>query len=157
MRVCQAPDCNEEFEHKICTKCGKHKPIGEFGKQSATKDGLKYWCKFCDREDAKVRGRTYKRSRQYRNNHLMFQYGISLEQYEAMYLAQDGKCACCSNPETRAHPVYGGIQRLSVDHNHVTNKVRGLLCARCNLSIGALGEDLDLLRSIISYLETHNG
>jgi len=64
-----------------------------------------------------------------------------------MYADQFGRCAIC-----------GGVndidRRLSVDHNHDTGEVRGLLCNRCNRAIGLLGDSIDILESAISYLST---
>jgi len=44
----------------------------------------------------------------------------------------------------------------SVDHCHKTGKWRGLLCLRCNKSIGAFGDDIQLLRAALTYLEKFN-
>ena len=53
-------------------------------------------------------------------------YGLSMEDYEKMNDVQQGACAICGCKPTR---------RLSVDHDHKTGKVRGLLCVRCNTSV----------------------
>ena len=50
-------------------------------------------------------------------------YGLTAEQYEALLAHQGGVCAICGG-ERR--------YRLNVDHDHVTGRVRGLLCRRCN-------------------------
>lgn len=58
-------------------------------------------------------------------------YGITPEQYDAMLVAQDGRCALfqvCGSTEPG-----GRWNRWHVDHDHVTGKVRGLLCNDCNL------------------------
>jgi len=61
-------------------------------------------------------------------------YGISVEEYDAVLDIQQGTCAIC--PET-VSDVYrvGKIRRLAVDHCHITGKVRGLLCGKCNMSL----------------------
>ena len=71
------------------------------------------------------------------------EYGISLLQYEAMLEAQNGVCAICKKTEGK---------HLSVDHNHVTGEIRGLLCSRCNLVIGRCNDDTKLLKAAILYL-----
>jgi hypothetical protein len=57
-------------------------------------------------------------------------YGITPEYYRALLLAQNGVCALCGEPETQT--LKGTLISLSVDHDHKTGKVRGLLCIRCN-------------------------
>ena len=80
-------------------------------------------------------------------------YGITPEEYDRMNLEQDGKCAICGNPEDSFQN--GKRDRLSVDHNHSTGKVRKLLCHRCNTAIGLVAENTETLRSMISYIENH--
>lgn len=52
---------------------------------------------------------------------------LSPDEYEALLEAQGGVCAICGNPPAK--------RRLSVDHDHATGKVRGLLCFRCNRAL----------------------
>jgi hypothetical protein len=77
-------------------------------------------------------------------------YGISLAEYEAMLTAQADACAICSKPETLE--IHGSLVYLAVDHDHVTGKIRGLLCSRCNQGIGSLHDDPERLRRAIAYL-----
>lgn len=79
---------------------------------------------------------------------LKFHYGITRKQYEEMLLAQQGLCAICHNPPSD----FGRYKNLCVDHNHETGKIRGLLCGRCNLQIGAFEDDIQLLQKAIAYL-----
>ena len=67
--------------------------------------------------------------RRLRHNHLMKRYGITMEQWDEMYAWQKGLCAICSIPLED--------KKTQVDHDHDTNAVRGLLCTRCNLVLGA--------------------
>ena len=62
-------------------------------------------------------------------------YGITLAQYDFMFQEQGGLCRLCHRPETMVGNG-GNVRRLSVDHDHVTGQIRGLLCATCNLGIG---------------------
>lgn len=73
-------------------------------------------------------------------------YGISLERYDEILLSQYGACAICGS-----HPQEGA--RLVVDHDHTTGVVRGLLCRKCNLGIGHLGDSVELLLKAIQYLK----
>lgn len=77
------------------------------------------------------------------------------EQYDQMIRDQDNKCAICLNPETRPSRTKGKVTRLSVDHCHTTNKVRGLLCYKCNLILGYATDSIDILYSAIMYLESN--
>ncbi len=72
-------------------------------------------------------------------------YGLTLEDYERMYEQQHGQCAIC-NVEVQG-------ERMCVDHDHGTNKVRGLLCRLCNSSLGGFRDSVSLLRRAVSYLE----
>jgi hypothetical protein len=80
-------------------------------------------------------------------------YGIDLARYQEMLLEQNGVCCICKKPETSV--VNGKIKPLAVDHCHDSEKIRGLLCARCNQAIGLLNEDVNILNSAIEYLRTH--
>jgi hypothetical protein len=84
-----------------------------------------------------------------RDNHLKRLYGISEEEYDQMLISQDFRCAICRE-ESQAT---GKNARLHVDHDHVTGKVRGLLCYACNIAIGFLEEDPDRVQKIMNYLE----
>jgi|SRR5579859_6476634 len=77
--------------------------------------------------------------------YLQSSYGISLLDYERLVRDQDNKCAICGQEDN--------LGWLSVDHNHETGEVRGLLCRACNAAIGALKDDPDLVRKALEYLE----
>lgn len=73
-------------------------------------------------------------------------YGISIEQYEKMAEKQKGLCFICENLPRKGY-------RLSVDHDHITGQVRGLLCNECNIGIGYLRHDIQSLQRAINYLK----
>lgn len=79
--------------------------------------------------------------------HMMKTYGLDLKDYEKMLKAQNYKCAICGSP-----PPNNRKTRLAIDHCHTSGKVRGLLCDRCNRSIGLLKDDVSVLESAIKYL-----
>lgn len=68
-------------------------------------------------------------------------YGLTLEQYDSMLAEQGGHCACC--PST---------VKLSVDHDHDTGQIRGILCDSCNTSLGKLCDDVGRLIKLTGYL-----
>lgn len=73
------------------------------------------------------------RTRAQRGYFIQWRYGITLEEYEKILVGQDGACAICFKVPNRTKSNRSG---LHVDHNHITKKVRGLLCARCNSLVG---------------------
>jgi hypothetical protein len=70
-----------------------------------------------------------------------------------MLESQGNACAICSTQD----PTVGRreVKRFSVDHDHDTGKVRGLLCHKCNGVLGLADEKIDVLESAISYLKLH--
>ena len=87
-------------------------------------------------------------------NRLRLLYGITIAQYEALSLAQGGRCAVCNEAETVIHHRNGQVKRLAVDHCHNTGVIRGLLCMRCNQVLGACRDSPELLRKMATYAET---
>lgn len=76
---------------------------------------------------------------------------LTKEEFDRLLKKQDRLCAVCKRPLLMS--ILGGCD---LDHNHKTNKNRGLLCRRCNLMIGYIEENLDridLLDSMKKYLE----
>lgn len=69
--------------------------------------------------------------------------GVSDEEYERLLVEQEGCCAICGNPPKN--------RRLSVDHNHRTGRVRGLLCFRCNRALPTYATS-DWLRNALLYV-----
>jgi hypothetical protein len=78
-------------------------------------------------------------------------YGLTVEQHQRLYDGQNGVCAICGQPETRV--IGGKIAALTVDHNHHTGQVRGLLCSRCNLGLGMFCENIEFLKKAVAYLQ----
>lgn len=83
--------------------------------------------------------------------HQVFRYGLTVADYRAMFAAQDGNCAICGEAETAQRE--GRRQSLSVDHDHETGEVRGLLCLRCNTGLGLFLDDPLRLLAAIEYLD----
>ena len=147
---------------KKCSKCNKKYPaiLEYFYRDKSTKSGLMCYCKQCCKKYAngynkdsnvKKHKRDYdKKYRQVVRLHLRV-YGLTLAEYDQMFEVQDGICAICGRPETSKNQW--GIKRLSVDHNHKTGKVRGLLCVACNSALGYTKEDIVVLSKMISYIQ----
>lgn len=140
---------------KRCTTCDVDKTIDNFAKRTASKDGLRVQCRLC----ASVYNRerfldpinvAKKTERNFRNN--LKKFGLTPETFEAIVVVQSNLCKICGNPETRKNHISGKTLRLAVDHCHTTGKVRGLLCSKCNRSIGLLGDDYESVLRAAEYL-----
>jgi len=83
---------------------------------------------------------------------LMRKYGITEQEYLGMLERQGGVCAICKNGQS-----CGDRQNLYVDHCHQTNRVRGLLCMKCNTVLGMLGDDTSVLVKAVRYLNPLQG
>ena len=127
-------------ELKTCTLCEETKNLAEFSKNTRYKDGLYKHCKKCHYE-------VYGRSAHYRRT-----YGITPEDYNTLLSKQGYKCFGCGSTSSNEK-----LDRLFIDHCHTTGKVRGLLCQGCNFAIGAVKDDIQVLKNLIQYLEENNG
>ena len=77
---------------------------------------------------------------------LKYEYGITLDQYNEMFRAQEGKCAICQRHQNEL------TRTLCVDHDHKTNKVRALLCLTCNTDVSVVENRLE---EMTKYLNKH--
>ncbi len=133
---------------KNCAQCKKNKPLTAFYKHKGGKYDRSGQCKNCLNSDKRLEHR--------KNTYLIREYGISLTNLKQMILDQNGLCAICFLPETEVHTRTGKIQSLSVDHCHLTGKIRGLLCTKCNKALGLFNDEKQLLLNTITYLEKTN-
>ena len=74
-------------------------------------------------------------------------YGLTVEEYERMFIDQENQCHLCDRPFDETAPY--------VDHDHETGKVRKLLCRNCNTILGVVKENTDTLLKMIAYIEDH--
>lgn len=122
---------------KTCSACKVEKPVEEFYRRTASKDGLTALCKPCADERTSP---TYKRDRYY-----IKKYGITADEFDRIWHQQHGLCANCRQPADRPH----------LDHDHTTGAVRGILCHNCNVGLGHFMDDPELLLRAIHYLHLH--
>lgn len=132
---------------KHCARCKTTKPVNEFYKNVQRKDGLSTYCRPCHR-DTNVTMRDPLKRRHY----LLSAYGLSLDEYEAMLKQQNGLCAICKLPDPESK-----YDRLCVDHDHETGRVRALLCNHCNRAIGLMKDCPDRLSLAAEYIREHRG
>jgi hypothetical protein len=130
----------KELKDFSCCHCKQIKPLDNF---------TKYWisrkspiCIECHRKFG-------------RKSLLKKNFNMTLEEYEVISQSQNNKCAICKQHETVIHHSTKKLSCLSVDHNHSTNKNRGLLCQLCNFGIGYFKDSPDLLREAALYLEKY--
>lgn len=108
---------------KHCNACGLVKPAKAFTKGE-------WVCKTCRNTQRTKRARVEK-------------YGLSFEEFSVLLDQQEGRCAIC-NTEFDGEPM--------VDHDHITRRVRGLLCKHCNTGLGMFRDSQLRLRSAAAYL-----
>jgi hypothetical protein len=85
-------------------------------------------------------------SERVRRSRMKARYGITPEDYDQMYVDQNGRCAICSRHASEFS------RRLHTDHDHRTGAVRGLLCHNCNQILGHAHDDPETLQAAIQYL-----
>lgn len=84
---------------------------------------------------------------QRRKETLKHLYGITLDDYDRMLIEQNSCCAIC-----KALTPGRGHKHFSVDHDHETGEIRGLLCNHCNRGLGMLGDNIENLQRALEYL-----
>ncbi len=160
-----------ETETKICSGCKKGFPAtNEYFLNGCykRKDGIRNFramCKKCihirarkhrQKPEIKEKNQKYKREcyqqRPYirakvREAHQKTRYGLTPKQRKDMYIKQNGCCYICRFPIP--------YESINTDHNHTTNKVRKLLCQRCNTFVGWIEKSPELVIPILDYLEEH--
>lgn len=147
---------------KYCSSCKLDLDTSQFNKASR-RDGFQTYCRSChnrmqrDRYAIDPKAKVLRQLRAGRRKQLDPEaqrraelkrlYGITLEDYVEMFKNQNGVCAICFK-ECKTK------KSLSVDHNHESGKVRGLLCNACNRAIGMLGDSSETLRRAAEYLDS---
>lgn len=76
---------------------------------------------------------------------LRTKYKISVDQYDIIFNDQAGLCKICKQTSKN---------RLCVDHDHITKRIRGLLCTKCNVGLGMFQSSILYLESAVIYLKT---
>lgn len=79
-------------------------------------------------------------------------YGLTIEEYNLLLRLQNYVCAICRRSEVARTSTKHRTRTLAVDHCHLTQKIRGLLCHKCNTGIGNFNDSAQLLQAAIQYL-----
>lgn len=160
---------------KRCGHCKVEKPFEDFGFNRGSNDGRAYTCKSCLKNMRDTRNLDLSECEKRRRENRLFRdqqrvsnpearrieaykarYGLSIEDYNAMLAAQEGRCAVCRLAGLTEKPdlcAAEGKKGLCVDHDHTTNRVRGLLCWRHNFAIGHCHDSIIELQAVIDYLK----
>lgn len=132
------------------------------------KSGIRYWCS-CGNERSRraktclacylaashANGLKHSYNPEYHRNFLRVKkYNLTTSQWDEMFIRRDRKCACCGTSEP------GTKKGWNTDHDHTTGKVRGIICHRCNRTLGFLGDSLISVNAactmFATYLEANN-
>ena len=89
-----------------------------------------------------------------RKYHLKKRYNITPQEYETKLASQDYKCALCGK-DALDNKRGGKLDPLHIDHCHITNKLRDLLCHQCNSGLGQFKDNIETLQKAIDYLRKH--
>jgi 5-methylcytosine-specific restriction endonuclease McrA len=123
---------------KLCRRCGVEKPLSEFNKERKQKDGYTRYCRQCKeamRTPNKYDAIKHRINRQYKT------YGLTAKQVLTLFEKAQYKCQLC-----------GSVKGLSIDHDHTSLQVRGILCEDCNRGLGIFKDSIDILQKAIEYL-----
>jgi hypothetical protein len=141
---------------KTCTRCEVVKNKKYFSKNVQNRDCLSYWGTQCHAEWRQENRESIRKSKaifrkknpgHWRRGHLRNKYGITPERVAEMLKDQGGTCAICGSSDPKA-----GHKSFSVDHDHDTGLVRGMLCFQCNVGLGNFGHSIEALEKAVAYL-----
>lgn len=150
---------------KYCSGCGETRTLDYFYPKtlSSGKQGYRAYCKICGKNQRDAwRSKSPKdndRNKAYNKEHAdeirgkklakkywpHLAWQQALDEWDRLYTEQNGLCAF-------GHRV----DKLHVDHHHLTGAVRGLLCYNCNNGLGRLKEDIEVFQKAIEYLKKHS-
>jgi hypothetical protein len=141
-----------------CVKCGIHKDEHHFRirPEKGYREKSCKECRYAQARSNKNRAANvarYRSSDKYKESirrGVLKKYGLTIEEYNNVVESQDGLCAICKNPETRT--IRGKLKSLSVDHDHKTGRVRGIICDNCNTILGRVKDSEDHLLALLDYL-----
>lgn len=123
------------------------KQRSSFNIDRSSYDGRQSYCNPCQKQIRRIYVEKNPEKQYYwrRKNQYKLQYGITIADYDKMFIQQKGLCQICK--QSQQH------KRLAVDHCHITKNIRGLLCDSCNRGIGLLKDDLAILQNAVKYIK----
>lgn len=154
IRVRECPGCGASFEpvgrQRFCSmRCGQR--IQTRRRLGIADPGLTGKCWWCHAEFSLLDGRRLYCSpecaRLVKSLWNLSRYGITRDDFREAWYRQGGKCAICHQPERTARN-----HLLSIDHDHLTGRFRGLLCSHCNRAIGLFQDDPEVIDAAARYV-----
>lgn len=136
------------IENKTCSRCKEKYPVTYFTHDKQRRDGLRPQCKSCSRKKSRAwiannSNPITPAKQEINKRYRLKQYGLTIDDHDSLLSLQQDRCAICDKDAST----------LCVDHDHETDKVRGLLCHNCNRGLGLLGDNIESLRRALRYLE----
>ena len=142
---------------KYCPRCKQTKSVDDFNKRNGKRSKeCQAYCRKCHRKYVSDWQRTSNGKLHQERARLKYKFGITPEEVDSLLMSQCGVCALCGQQETKLEFRTGKVMSLSVDHNHKSGQIRGLLCQKCNSIIGYANEDVELLQKVIDYLKEND-
>lgn len=154
---------------KQCTRCKEVKSLDQFNKDKKTKSGFTYHCKSCvayycktrngkvDRNHINTQNRLWKQANpdKVRAQQIKQNFGLSYNEYIQKLENQKNSCAICKTPLIPFGSINDTDKISNVDHCHTTNKIRGLLCRKCNTALGLFSDNIDTIIQAANYLKEY--
>lgn len=150
-----------------CIRCREWKPVEEFPLRRKGWHVRQSHCRSCRNEihrewraskGAEWQAREARRKEGYRSPvknrvyRLSALYQLEPGDYERMLEEQGGVCALCGTDDPGTRPNKEGARHFCVDHDHKTGKVRGLLCMRCNVTVGRMEQVVPGLDRLLEWI-----
>lgn len=118
---------------RVCSNCKCKKSLEEFPNDKARPLGKAHRCKSCKRNDDE-------------RDRLKRDYNLTQEELSSLCKSQNNACKICNRS-------FDNCLR-AIDHDHITGRVRGLLCSECNTGLGKFKDNPDLLKKAFDYLSS---
>lgn len=153
------------MKKKRCSVCEKSRPISAYYRLSSSRSGYQSSCKACAKmryqqryasnpELFRKRQRDWQRRnperhkqhcRRKREAAKAKKFGLTRNEFLVIRARRDrgGNCPICKQP----------VEKFVIDHDHVTGRIRGLICERCNFALGDFKDNPELIRRAIEYLQ----
>lgn len=148
---------------KTCRKCGEEKTLEHFYRSVRSRLGVICVCKPCHnlrttswaKNNRPLYNKTQRAWRKTKPSlvdsyQIKSRYGLTLEKFDAMLIDQHFQCKICKINISHFK------RRVCIDHDHITKKIRSLLCSGCNSSLGKMKYSIESFNNAIKYIQEHS-